>query len=336
MTPGAPPVAGAGARPAPRPRHVSDLRRAGVLIVDKPAGVTSHDVIDVVRRRFRDRGAGHLGTLDPAATGLLAVALGAATRCIPVWQGGAKTYVGTVRLGVTTSTQDTTGDVVLERPVCADEAALREASRAFVGDLEQIPPMVSALRVRGERLYRLARRGVVVERAPRPIRVTEWEWLSFDLPLATFRVRCSSGTYVRTLAHDLGERLGCGAALHVLRRLRSEPFDLARSTTVRELYELPADAVWDRAAVPLGAALDVLPGVALDDAGTRALGHGRAVVVDEARVPAAAIGGGPRSVALRAVDGTPIGLGDVVREGAELRARPHVVFPWATAAESAP
>ena len=156
--------------------------RHGVLIVDKPNGVTSHDVIDVVRRRLHERGAGHVGTLDPMATGLLAVAVGAATRCVPVWQHGAKTYVGTLRLGIETDTQDMSGTIVAERAVTATEPMLRAWAAARVGEGMQVPPMVSAVRVGGERLYRLARRGLVVERKPRPITVHAWEWLAFDLP----------------------------------------------------------------------------------------------------------------------------------------------------------
>ncbi len=305
------------------------LEVSGILIVDKPTGVTSHDVIDVVRRRFREKGAGHLGTLDPAASGLLAVALGAATRCIPVWQGGEKTYEATLKLGVTTSTQDTTGEVIAERLVAVSEAQLHAASSHFEGDLMQVPPMVSALKVGGERLYRLARRGITVEREPRPVHVAAWEWLGFDLPLATFRVRCSGGTYVRTLAHDLGERLGTGAALHALRRMRSAPFDLTRSVTVRELYELDPEVAWAQAGIPLDRALETLPALVLDDAGVRAIGHGSVIELDASSGHSLPVDGGPRSIVFRDAAGHALALGDVRADGATLRARPHVVFPWA-------
>lgn len=302
---------------------------SGVLIVDKPTGVTSHDVIDVVRRRFREKSAGHLGTLDPAASGLLAVVLGAATRCVTVWQGGEKTYEATVRLGVVTTTEDTTGEVIEVRPVLVSEDQVREASLGLVGDLMQVPPMVSALRVGGERLYRLARRGITVERAPRPVRVTAWDWLGFELPLATFRVRCSGGTYVRTLAHDLGERLGTGGALHSLRRLRSDPFDLLRSVTVRELYELDPEIAWARAGIPLDQALGTLPALTLDEAEVRELGHGGIIDLDAERACALPLGGGPRSIVFRGHGGQALALGDVHADRGTLRARPHVVFPWA-------
>ena len=303
---------------------------AGVLIVDKSSGVTSHDVIDVVRRRFHERSAGHLGTLDPMASGLLAVALGAATRCAPVWQRGDKTYLGTLRLGIETRTQDLSGEVVAERPVEVTEADVRAAAVPLVGDLLQVPPMVSAVRVGGERLYRLARRGVMVEREPRAVRVLSWEWLAFDLPLATFRVRCSGGTYVRTLAHDLGASLGCGAALASLRRLASEPFDLARCVTIRDLHELPPESAWARAGIPLDEALRTLPALLLEAPEVRAVGYGTAIPLDPARAAALPLGAGPRSVVFRDAAGRALALGEASAAGAAgACARPHVVFPWA-------
>ena len=303
----------------------------GLLALDKPAGVTSHDVVERVRRRLKTPQAGHLGTLDPAATGLLLVALGAATRCALVWQGGEKTYEGSLRLGVVTDTQDLTGRVLSTAPVAASEEALRAAAEALVGEHDQVPPMVSAIRVGGERLYRKARRGEVVERVARRVRVAAWEWLSVALPDARFRVRCSGGTYVRTLAHDLGARLGCGAALAGLRRLRSEPFGLERAIAWRDLGELAPEEAWARGGIPLGEALAVLPHVLLDAAGVAALGHGGAVGVAAADAEGIAAGAGPRSVVIRAPDGTPLALGELLRgpEGAPCRVQPHVVFPWA-------
>ncbi|MBI5709189.1 MAG: tRNA pseudouridine(55) synthase TruB [Candidatus Eisenbacteria bacterium] len=308
-------------------------------MLDKPTGVTSHDVVDAVRRRLRAGGAGHLGTLDPGASGLLVVAMGAATRCAAVWQGGEKTYEATVRFGVTTATQDLQGEVIARREASLEEAQVREAARAFVGALDQVPPMVSALKVGGRRLYELARRGQVVERAPRRIEVRAWEWLAFDLPEATFRVRCSGGTYVRTLAHDLGERLGTGGALKSLRRLRSEPFGLERAIPLRELDAVPAEEVLARAGVPLDTALEVLPPVALDAGAAAELGFGRPALVEPGGAP---LGAGPRSVVLRDAAGRALALGELVPApvpggpapgGARVLACPHVVFPWAVRRE---
>jgi tRNA pseudouridine55 synthase len=302
---------------------------AGLLLVDKPVGVTSHDVVERVRRRLRSPGAGHLGTLDPAASGLLVVAMGAATRCIPVWQGGDKTYEAVVRFGVTTSTQDLQGEVLAERAVTFDEAALRDATRAFTGEGTQVPPMVSALKVGGQRLYRLARRGEVVERAPRPIRVDAWEWLAVRLPEATCRIRCSGGTYVRTLAHDLGEALGSGAALGALRRVRSEPWSVDDAIAMRALDELPAAEAIARAGVPLDRALEALPAVTLDDDAVAAIGYGRRPAVTPGAAP---IDGGPRSVVLRDRAGRALALGELTRDPSDperVHACPHVVLPWA-------
>ena len=282
-----------------------------------------------VRRRLRSPGAGHLGTLDPAASGLLIVALGAATRAIAVWQGGEKTYEGTILFGVATDTQDLQGEVLERREVTADETAVRAAATAFVGDLDQVPPMVSALKVGGRRLHRLARRGITVDRVARRVRVASWEWLGFDLPEARFRVRCSGGTYVRTLAHDLGAALGCGAALKALRRTRSEPFEIERALAPRELDTLAPEAALERSGVPLDRALEVLPAVVLDEAAAASVGAGGRPVVAVSGLP---LGGGPRSVVLRDGAGRALALGELAPHGddpALAQARPHVVFPWA-------
>jgi tRNA pseudouridine55 synthase len=301
---------------------------SGLLLIDKPSGVTSHDVVDKVRRRMRSRGAGHLGTLDPAASGLLVIAMGAATRCVPVWQGGEKTYEATVRFGVVTSTQDLQGEVLERHAVDLDESRVREAAQAFRGPIDQIPPMVSALKVGGRRLHTLARRGEVVERVPRPVVVHDWEWLDFALPEASFRVRCSGGTYVRTLAHDLGAKLGVGGALARLRRLRSEPFRLDQALPLRELDRLTPAEVLERCGIPLDQALETLPTLKLDPQAAVALGYGRRPSVDPGALP---LRSGPRSIALRGPDGAVLALGELEPDPANpglALACPHVVFPW--------
>ncbi len=308
-------------------------RVSGLLLVDKPAGRTSHDLVDHVRRRLGERAVGHLGTLDPAATGLLVMAIGAATRCGSVWQGGVKTYEGTARFGVVTSTQDLAGTVLEERSVEIDEARIRAAAESLTGDLEQIPPMVSALKVDGQRLYRLARRGIEVERAPRPIRVEEWEWLAFEGSEARFRVRCSPGTYVRTLVHDLGQLLGTGAALAALRRLRSEPFGIERAATWDDLDRLETAELWERSGLDLEVALETLPAIVLDREGADLVGFGGRPVVASAEAPPphVPISGGPRSVVLRGPDGRALALGELLLDSGldRLVACPHLVLPWA-------
>ena len=224
----------------------SALGGSGLLRVDKPGGVTSHDVVDRVRRRFKVKGAGHLGTLDPAASGLLVLALGAATRCARIWQAGCKTYEGVVRFGVVTGTQDLQGEVLERHEVALSESEVRAATLGFVGEIEQVPPMVSALKVGGRRLYKLARRGEEVERAPRRVTVHSWEWLGMALPEARFRVVVSSGTYVRTLAHDLGQKFGCGAHLCALRRTAIDRFRIDAALPLEEIEKLPVSEIEKR------------------------------------------------------------------------------------------
>lgn len=207
----------------------------GVLVIDKPPGMTSHDVVDEVRRRFATRKVGHGGTLDPDATGVLLVGLGRATRFISYAQQAPKTYRAGARFGVTTSTQDASGDVLEERPVEVTRDVLEAALEGFRGAIEQTPPMVSAVKVGGERLYRKARRGEEVEREPRHVTVYEFDVVDFETPDATLDVRCSGGTYVRTLIHDLGTALGCGAHLTSLRRVEACGFGDDEAVPMAEL-----------------------------------------------------------------------------------------------------
>lgn len=301
---------------------------AGLLLLDKPAGVTSHDVVDRVRRRLRVRSAGHLGTLDPGASGLLVIAIGAATRCATVWQGGLKTYEGVARFGLATDTQDTEGRVLRTAEPRVDERELREAAAAMTGDQMQVPPMVSALKHEGRRLYEIARAGEIVEREARPVRVEHWEWRTFAPPDAAFTVRCSGGTYVRTLVHDLGERIGCGAALAALRRTRSEPFGIEAACAWRDLDAPDAGTLLARRGIPIHEALGALPAVTLDQAGAEALGRGQPVAVSPGAAP---VGAGERSVVIRDREGLALALGELrpAPGGSGTLATPHVVFPWA-------
>lgn len=210
----------------------------GFLIIDKPEGITSHGVVQRVRRLCRQPKAGHTGTLDPFATGVLPVALGTATRLIPYLDEGVKEYRAVMRLGEETDTGDRTGIVVRQAPWqdLSAEVITRVAGQ-FTGVIQQVPPMHSALKRDGVPLYRLARKGVTVERPPREITVYHLSIDSIDLPLVTFTARCSRGTYVRTLAADMGERLGCFAHLVELRRTASGPFVSDRSVTLEELEQ---------------------------------------------------------------------------------------------------
>lgn len=200
---------------------------AGFLVVDKPRGQTSHDVVDAARRWLGIRRVGHLGTLDPQATGVLPLVVRGATKLAPFFGSGRKTYVGTVRLGAVTDTLDGEGKVV-ERHEGAlpGEAEVRSALEAFVGEIEQIPPMYSAVKRDGVALYKLARQGEEVEREPKQVVIHRLELIRFQSPDVQISVECGGGTYVRTLAHDLGQALGCGGHLADLRRLGSQPFGI--------------------------------------------------------------------------------------------------------------
>ncbi len=190
----------------------------GIVIVDKPAGWTSHDVVARLRGAFHERRIGHGGTLDPMATGVLPVFVGRATRAVEFFEGSDKEYLAGLRLGLTTDTQDITGTVLTERPVTATEDDLRAALAAMTGPQMQTPPMYSAVKVGGKKLYELARAGQTAERKPRPVTVYAFELCGGAGADYQLRIRCSKGTYVRTLLADLGERLGCGGCLSSLRR----------------------------------------------------------------------------------------------------------------------
>jgi len=237
----------------------------GLLLVDKPRGVTSHDVVDVVRRGLGTRKVGHAGTLDPMATGLLLIGVGRATRLLRFLGGLPKTYEGTLRLGVETTTLDADGDVVRETEVDLSEADVAAAMRALVGESLQRPPAYSAVKVGGRKLYEAAREGEHLEAEPRPIRVDAFDVVAFDVPDVTFRVTCSGGTYVRVLAADVGAALSCGAHLTALRRTAIGPYAVDDAVA--------PDGVGDP--LPMDAAIGHLPRLELDAEEAVAASHGR-------------------------------------------------------------
>ncbi len=211
---------------------------SGVLLVDKAPDMTSHDVVAIARRALNTKKIGHCGTLDPMATGLLMLVIGKATKIQDLLMSEDKVYEGTLTLGQRTSTQDKEGEVLETREVGnLSEADVRAAFEAYQGEFEQLPPMVSAIKMDGVPLYKLARKGLEVERKLRPVRVTGFEIKRLELPEVDFRVDCSKGFYVRTYANDIGERLGCGAHLSALRRTQSGKFNLDRSVTIAQLKE---------------------------------------------------------------------------------------------------
>lgn len=226
---------------APAPPSPPDSPFDGVLLVDKPAGMTSHDVVAAIRRKFEIRKVGHGGTLDPAATGLLVILLGRGTRLSEALMAGDKVYRGTLRLGVATDSYDADGRVTARSGAWRNlsREQVEAALRAFEGDLFQTPPMVSAVKVNGVPLYKLARKGKTVERKPRLVHVYAFRALAWEPPDIPFEVRCTKGTYVRTLCHEAGENLGCGAHLAALRRLRSGDLSLADALPLDTLLALP-------------------------------------------------------------------------------------------------
>ncbi|TWJ19665.1 tRNA pseudouridine(55) synthase TruB [Geobacter argillaceus] len=248
----------------------------GFLIIDKPEGLTSHGVVQRVRRLCRQPKAGHTGTLDPFATGVLPVALGTATRLIPYLDEGVKEYQAVMRLGEETDTGDRTGIVVRHgdwQEITA-EAVFELVSR-FTGVIRQVPPMHSALKRDGVPLYRLARKGVTVDRPARSITVYHLSIDSIAFPLVTFTVSCSRGTYVRTLAADMGERLGCFAHLVELRRTASGPFAIGRAITLEMLEQAVLGTGTEVPLITPGAALSHLPELELAERGAQYVRHGR-------------------------------------------------------------
>ncbi len=210
---------------------------SGIVIVDKPQGWTSQDVTARLRRVFNTRRIGHGGTLDPMATGVLPVFVGRATRGVEFFEHAEKTYEATLRLGIATDTEDITGAVLEEKPVAVTEAEFLVALEQFRGEILQVPPMYSALKVNGQKLCDLARKGKEVERQPRPITIFELECLEFAGDTAKLRVRCSKGTYIRTLCKDIGAALGCGGCMAALRRVTAGEYGIEAAVPLQELLD---------------------------------------------------------------------------------------------------
>ena len=207
----------------------------GIIIIDKPVGWTSMDVCGKLRGILKTKKVGHAGTLDPMATGVLPVFVGNATRAVSYAEGGDKEYVAGLRLGLTTNTQDTTGEVVAERPVSVTRAQLEDVLARFTGEIDQVPPMYSAIKINGQKLYQLARKGQEIERHPRRVTIHELALLEPEDGDWRLRIRCSKGTYVRALCHDIGQALGCGGCMSALRRTMAAGFTLAESRSIEDV-----------------------------------------------------------------------------------------------------
>lgn len=288
-----------------------DATRSGILVVDKGRGATSFDGVAIARRRLGIRRIGHAGTLDPDATGVLPILIGEATKLTPYLVDQDKEYLATIRFGLTTDTHDATGRVLAE--IAVGELAperLAEACRAFVGRISQVPPMYSAVHHEGRRLYELARAGIEVERAPREVVVHSIHVVDVAGPRATLRVVCGKGTYVRTLAADIGAALGCGGAVESLVRCRVGPFTREEAVSWGELTTGDTD-LWTRVR-PAEAALAGWPGVRLDERGAGMFTNGQPADV----VPAAA---GTGFVRVHEGAGPLIGVGELLAGGRKVK-----------------
>ena len=210
----------------------------GILLVDKPEGWTSMDVCAKLRGVFHEKRIGHSGTLDPMATGLLVVFLGRATRAVEFAEADSKEYIARLRLGITTDTQDTSGNVLSEKEHNVTDEALLKAINKFIGPISQIPPMYSAIKIGGKKLYEIARKGDTVERKARDIVIHSLDFLGWEDGDAVLRVCCSKGTYIRTLCHDIGEELGCGGCMSYLRRTAAGEFNISEAKSLEEIIAI--------------------------------------------------------------------------------------------------
>jgi tRNA pseudouridine55 synthase len=291
---------------APQRPRVPRRALDGVLLLDKPIGLSSNDALIRAKRLYQAKKAGHTGTLDPLASGLLPLCFGEATKFSQDLLDADKTYEATMRLGVTTSTGDAEGEVLQTREVRCNEASVAVALARFCGEIVQVPPMYSALKRDGKPLYEYARAGQTVEREGRRVTIHALELIACALPDVTFRVTCSKGTYVRTLAEDIGEALGCGAHLIALRRTGVGALTLEHAVTLDALSDA-ADGDRDRWLQPVDALLSTFPAVRLDDEATRRFLHGQRL-----RLADLSIGGdalcAPRVRVYGAVEGRLLGV----------------------------
>lgn len=250
----------------------------GIIIVNKETGFTSHDVVAKLRGICGQKKIGHTGTLDPAATGVLPVCLGSGTKLCDMLTDRDKEYVAELLLGVETDTQDTTGSVLRESPVTVTEEEVSRACLSFLGDYDQIPPMYSALKVDGKKLYELARAGKEVERKARRVRILELEILEMRLPVVKLRVVCSKGTYIRTLCSDIGQKLGCGGAMQSLQRTKAGRFRLEDALTLGDLQQLKDSGELERVVQPVDSLFEETPALHVTAEAARLLENGNALL----------------------------------------------------------
>jgi len=295
---------------------------SGIVLLDKPLGITSNRALQIVKRLYKAAKAGHTGSLDPLATGLLPLCLGEATKVSGFLLDADKSYLATLKLGVKTSSADAEGDIIETRPVeNYNKKQIKAAIENFLGDIEQVPPMHSALKVDGQPLYKLAHQGIVIERKSRSVHIFDIKVLRYEADEMDIEVHCSKGTYIRTLAEDIGEKLGCGAHLSALRRTASGPFDIEDSITLEELEQLTENAdeegfeKADSVLMPAEDALHDWESVDLSADATFYICRGQAV-----QVPNAPTDG---LVRLFSEEKGFLGIGEILDDG---RVKPHRLF----------
>ncbi|MCI2105924.1 MAG: tRNA pseudouridine(55) synthase TruB [Intestinimonas sp.] len=251
----------------------------GIIVIDKPADWTSHDVVAKLRGIFHEKRVGHAGTLDPMATGVLPVFVGRATRAVEFAAEAGKEYVAGLRLGVVTDTQDVTGTILSHAPVSVTDGQMRDTIEKFKGEIQQIPPMYSAVKIKGKKLYELARKGREVERAPRAVTIYELELLErvgqTDFML---RVACSKGTYIRTLCYDIGRMLGCGGTMYTLRRTRAAGFCLNQAMTLEQVQQAADEGRAESLLLPVDAYFARYPSLTVGEGEVRSIRNGAAFV----------------------------------------------------------
>lgn len=246
----------------------------GIINVYKEAGYTSHDVVARLRGICKQKKIGHTGTLDPDAVGVLPVCMGNGTRLCDMLTDRSKEYVATLRLGITTDTQDVSGKILEKREVLVSPSEVKDAILSFLGDSMQVPPMYSALKVNGRKLYELAREGREVERAARPIRIYSIEMIEEKHPEYVFKVECSKGTYIRTLCHDIGQKLGCGGVMAKLVRSRVGEFEIEKAYTLDELQALSAKGLLSQAVIPVDKMFEDYPALMVKESALKILRNG--------------------------------------------------------------
>lgn len=254
----------------------------GIILVDKPCGWTSHDVVGKLRGILRERRIGHSGTLDPMATGLLVVFAGRATRAVEFAEADSKEYIAGLRLGVSTDTQDTTGNVLNTCETLPSKDELIAAANGFLGEISQIPPMYSAIKMNGKKLYELARRGEIVERSPRKVTISKLELVGEDKCDYILDIHCSKGTYIRTLCSDIGDKLGCGGCMSSLRRVKAGVFSITQAHTMEQIQAAADLGGLDGIIIPVDTLFTDKPKLTVNEFEEKKLRNGNTIKIKSA------------------------------------------------------